>query len=228
MLCGGSLIDQLVVNVYFPRCLAVLTGALVDGDEFNQLQAHLTGQLRNLQVGFQPADEFIGVYRFVTDGLRLLLQRGDCFSERLLFCLVFFQQVDTDFFGNLSQHLVLIDSTNQFVKLGKAARGLCQLFAVGVGFGSVLLLVTAEEFLSCTLFIGKDKTHFGANVRKNKLVQNLDLNIVACTSSLPEFGIRTAGEVLTVIGTRVCSLVSGVIPFDIHLVPAIGTVNQPR
>ena len=70
---------------------------------------------------------------------------------------------------------------------------MCQLFAVGVGFGSVLLFVTAEEFLSCTLFIGKDKAHLGSNVRKNKLVQNLDLNIVACTSSLPEFGIRSAG-----------------------------------
>ncbi len=74
LLCRGFLIDQLVVNVYFPRCLAVLTGALVDCDEFDQLQAHLTGQLRNLQVGFQTADEFIGVCRIITDGLRLLLQ----------------------------------------------------------------------------------------------------------------------------------------------------------
>ena len=146
LLDGGSLIDQLVVNVYFPRCLAVLTGALVNGDEFDQLHAHLTGQLGNFHIGFQPADEFIVVCRIITDGLRLLLQRGDCFSERFLFSLVFFQQVDTDFFGNLAQHLVLIDSTNQFVKLGKAARGLRQLFAVGVGFGGVLLFVTAEEF----------------------------------------------------------------------------------
>ena len=134
--------------------------------------------------------------------------------------------MDTDFFGNLAQHLVLINRTNQFVKLGKSARGLRQFPFVGVGFCGVLLFVTAEEFLSCTLFIGKDKAHLGANVRKNKLVQNLDLNIVACTSSLPEFGIRTAGEVLTVIGTRVCSLMSGVIPFDIHLVPAIGTEDE--
>ena len=134
--------------------------------------------------------------------------------------------MDTDFFGNLAQHLVLVNRTDQLVQLGKPARGLRQLPFVGVGFGSVLLFVTAEEFLSCTLFIGKYKAHLGANVRKNKLVQNLDLNIVACTSSLPEFGIRTAGEVLTVIGTRVCSLVSGVIPFDIHLVPAIGAKDE--
>ncbi len=65
--------------------LAVLTGAFVDGDEFNQLQAHFTGQLRNLQIGFQTADEFIGVCRIITDGLCLLLQRGDRFSERFLF-----------------------------------------------------------------------------------------------------------------------------------------------
>ena len=89
--------------------LAVPTGALVNSDEFNQFQAHLTGQLRNLQVGFQTADEFIGVRRIITDGLRLLLQRGDCFSERFLFSLVFFQQVDTDFFGNLAQHFVLVN-----------------------------------------------------------------------------------------------------------------------
>lgn len=170
LLCRGFLINQLVVNVYFPRCLAVLTGALVDGDEFDQLQAHLAGQLRNLQVGFQTADEFIGVCRIITDGLRLLLQRGDCFSERFLFSLVFFQQVDTDFFGNLAQHLVLVNRADQLIKFGEPARGLRQLPFVGVGFGSVLLLVTAEEFLSRTLFIGKYKAHLGANVRKNKLV----------------------------------------------------------
>ena len=126
--------------------LAVLTWALVDGDEFNQLHAHLAGQLGNFHIGFQTADEFVSVGRIITDGLCLLLQRGDRFSERFLFVLVFLKQVDTDFFGNLAQYLVLVNRADQFVKLGEPARGLRQLPFVGVGFGSVLLFVTAEEF----------------------------------------------------------------------------------
>ena len=60
--------------------------------------------------------------------------------------MVFLKQVDTDFFGNLAQHLVLVNRADQFVKLGEPARGLRQLPFVGVGFGSVLLFVTVEEF----------------------------------------------------------------------------------
>ena len=84
LLCGGFFINQFVVDMNLSGRLAVLTGTLVDCDEFDQLQAHLTGQLGNFHISFQPADEFIGVCRIITDGLRLLLQRGDCFSERFL------------------------------------------------------------------------------------------------------------------------------------------------
>ena len=43
LFCGRFFINQLVIDMDLPRCLAVFSGALVDGNELDQLHAHLTG-----------------------------------------------------------------------------------------------------------------------------------------------------------------------------------------
>ena len=121
LLCGGFFIDQLVIDMDLSGSFAILAGTFVNGDELDQLHAHLAGQLGYFHIGFQAADEFVSVCCIITDGLRLAFQRVNRFSERFLFVLVFLKQVDTDFFGNLAQHLVLINRADQLVQLGKPA-----------------------------------------------------------------------------------------------------------
>ena len=111
------LVDELVIDVNFPWCFAVLTGALIHRYKLNQLYTHLTGEFRHFHIGFQSADKLVNI-GFVLVGFCLpLLDIGKLGFQLVLFFNIPIEKINANILGDLACDLVLISRRYELFKL---------------------------------------------------------------------------------------------------------------
>lgn len=101
----------------FPRCLAVLTGALIHRHKLYQLHTHLTGEFRHFHISLQSADKFVNI-GFVLVGFCLpFLNLRKLGFQLLPFFLIPIEKINANVFGNLAYNLILISRRYELFQL---------------------------------------------------------------------------------------------------------------